>query len=226
VSCQGSVCGSDVTKQVKDAVAKTRGTFAGWTNDGKKSACSALTDWWKGAVAWDIIDLHENGWILNYRPDCATVGADPPCGSSIQVGDQCYYAGSVNYVIFGVMCRLCSDFYGAVNDASSQARYSENAMLWLIWNYKVGLHPLDPSPNYQTAKEWSSAGYNGWPQSAKAPPGDASNCKPACPTPFRPTGYDRKEIRDRATERREPPGRFDQRDDFIVHWMGSPDEVF
>ena len=99
----------------KDAVHKTQREFKGWGDDGEKTCASLVThSTGQGAtISWDIWDLHNNGWILNYRPECATIGANPACGSTVQVGTECYYAGSVNYVIFGTMCKLCSDYYGA-----------------------------------------------------------------------------------------------------------------
>ena len=111
------LCGPDVTTQVQDAVSKTRTTFAGWSASDKESACGDLDSLLTGAVAWDIVQLHNNGWILSYRPACATVGATPPCGSTVKVGADCHYAGSPNYVIFGVMCNLCHGFFTAAGRA-------------------------------------------------------------------------------------------------------------
>jgi hypothetical protein len=82
------VCGPNVTKQVRDAAEATRTTFAKWSSSVRSDACNALTSLLSGGIAWDIAELHENGWILRYRPDCATKGIDPPCGSSIQIDDD------------------------------------------------------------------------------------------------------------------------------------------
>jgi hypothetical protein len=231
------VCGPDVTKQVKDAVHKTQKEFKSWTTSDKDDACRSLTSLSTGEVAWDITDLHANGWILNYRPKCATEGAHPGCGSTIQVGSDCYYAGAVNYVIFGVMCRLCYDFRNAEDEAIYESLppiamgdgvppntawpYSQGAMQVLISGHKL-IHP--GSTDNEPVKAWAKAGWNGWPDSGAAPPGDYNHCKPICPEKYHPTSYTRPRIVDKPLwpfpEEEEPGGLFEQSPDgqFQVHW--------
>jgi hypothetical protein len=170
---------------VEDAVSKTRTTFAGWSASDKSDACDALTSLRTGAYAWDIVDLHNNAWILGYRPACATEKATPKCGSSVQVGSDCYYAGSVNYVIFGVMCDLCDKHYTAT-DPSKASDFKLGGMLKLINNYKgTGFSGLStPAPNFVPSKEWATAGFMGWPTTSSSPAGDRSGCLPKCPTAF------------------------------------------
>jgi hypothetical protein len=177
------VCGPDVTQPIRDAVAYTRSLFAGWSPDEKEEACDALDSLRTGEYAWDIVELHNNRWILGYRPTCATVGASPPCGSSVQVGDQCYYAGSANYVIFGTMCRLCFNHFASIPDLSGTYRFRKRGMLHLIDLYK-GTGPVGlgtPSSNFAESRQWAEAGYDGWPAGGAPPPGDRNNCVPLCP---------------------------------------------
>jgi hypothetical protein len=181
-----STCGPDVTAQVSAAVANTRSTFAGWSNSNKRSACDALDSLLTGAYAWDIVELHNNGWILNYRPACASQGATPPCGSTVKVNADCYYAGSPNYVIFGTMCQLCNTHFTAVNDTSAANRFTQSRMQYWI-NFYKGTGPLGlstPSGNFATSRDWSNAGYQGWPSGGTAPSGDRNNCAPNCPTAY------------------------------------------
>lgn len=179
------LCGPDVTTQVQDAITKTRSTFAGWSAANKESACDALDSLTTGGMAWDIVELHNQAWILTYRPACATAGATPPCGSTVKVGAECYYAGSPNYVIYGVMCKLCHDFFNAAGRASDAARFTQAKMEYWINIYKgTGWHGFDtPSANYGPSRDWAIAGYNGWP-GATAPGGDRPGCSPTCPTPY------------------------------------------
>ena len=182
------VCGPDVTLQIAAAVAATGAAFARWSSEEKSEACDALDSLSTGACAWDIIELHNNAWIYrNYRPTCATQGANPPCGSTVQVGDECYYAGSANYVIFGKMCRLCADYYLSIPLINTGfARFTRRSMEDLIDLYKghgfTGL--ATPSANYRESVRWANAGYDGWPSGGSPPPGDRSNCSPLCPTPY------------------------------------------
>jgi hypothetical protein len=177
-------CGPDVTAQVGAAVAKARSIFGGWTQDQRDEACEDLRGVTTGSSAWDIVDLHNNAWILDYRPYCATAGATPPCGSSIQVGKDCYYAGSPNYVIFGTMCRLCYDHFYAQMRAGSMPGYTgfmdftEASMVDLIDLYKSGSDNVGPS------KAWAVAGRDGWPAGGRPPAGDRPGCTPECSRPY------------------------------------------
>jgi hypothetical protein len=182
--CTQKLCGPNVTSQVTAAVTKTKTTFATWPSNHKEGACSALQstqDNGSGqkmaAVAWDINDLHHQEWIALYDP-CGKA----PCQNTVQVGDQCYYAGSVNYVIFGVMCKLCADYYGWRG-----LNYSETAAL--VYAYKGHIPGVrSASGNYQISQDWAKAGYEGWP-TAKAPSGDRPNCTPTCPKGYAGTPF-------------------------------------
>jgi len=182
------ICGPDVTKQVGDAVGLADALFTGWTSDQRNEACEDLRGVSTGQFAWDIVNLHNNAWILGYRPVCATQGATPPCGSSVQVGNECYYAGSPNYVIFGTMCALCHDHFRAQNRAGANAGYTgwmdftTQSMLDLIDLYKSSSDNVGPS------KAWAVAGRDGWPSGGSPPSGDRPGCAPQCSQPY--TGGD------------------------------------
>jgi len=177
-------CGPDVTAQVGRALAQTRAIFGKWTPEERTESCEALRGVTTGSYAWDIVELHNNAWILGYRPLCATQGATPPCGSTVQVGADCYYAGSPNYVIFGTMCRLCYDHFYAQHRAGSMPGYTgymdftESSMLDLIDLYKSSSANVGPS------KAWAVAGRDGWPAGGAPPPGDRPGCAPQCSVPY------------------------------------------
>jgi outer membrane protein OmpA-like peptidoglycan-associated protein len=192
----GPVCGPNVTNQIRNVLTYTRSLFHRWSTTEKRQACDALVIPPEAAFAWDINELHRNAWILEYRcnpptnscpvgnrvpanPVCATWGASPACGSTVQVDGECYFAGSANYVIWGVMSRLCRDEFGGFE-------FSETAMQRLVDLYKVGGLRGD---NVATAKAWATAGYQGWPAGGSPPSGDRSNCQPACPIPYQGAAF-------------------------------------
>jgi hypothetical protein len=197
------VCGPNVTAQVKKAVAETRHMFHGWSTAKKAKACNMLVEPPQAAFAWDILDMHKNAWILRYRcktpsascpeqpkhPVCATQGAN--CGSTVQVGKDCYYAGSANYVIFGTMCKLCHDQFIGKRTFYGGMEFTELEMKALVYLYKVG---GITGANVSTAADWAVAGYHGWPSGGTPPAGDRNNCHPGCPTPYRGSdkGFDFK----------------------------------
>jgi hypothetical protein len=190
------VCGPDVTRHVADAVAFAKTIFAGWTHSQKVDACEALisyqgflrskqgggqrTDIVAGC-SWDIWDLHNNDWInKDFQPTCASTGAKPHCGESVQVDDDCHHAGAVNYVIFGVMFRLCADnvagdFYFDFSRSNMRALVDIRK-----GSGKSGL--ATPAENFRGSLAWATAGYEGWP-SVASPAGDRNNCAPKCPLP-------------------------------------------
>lgn len=207
------VCGPDVTDELSRTLGRVRSIFAGWSRDDKDAHCNALVKPPVAAFSWDIQQLHRNGWVLWYRcptpsdacpvgaevpkaPVCATWGASPACGSSVEVADQCYYAGSANYVVFGVMCDLCRQHYVQTPGTwfFADMQFTETEMLALVDLYKArGL----AGSNWATARAWASAGYHGWPSGGSAPAADRANCATTCPTPYQGSqGADGGVVRD------------------------------
>jgi hypothetical protein len=193
-------CGVEVTDLVKGAIRDARKAFSDWSDDDKVESCNALNSLLSGDIAWDIVEMHDqvDSDVLNkgLRPQCATSGATPACGSSVTVDGGCHFAGSANYVIFGVMCRLCFDFAAAAYKRHSwyeifdrdmlrqlQMQFSESGMLGLIDMYKKWLPRIkfaSVASNIEAAKAWSKAGYYDWPV-APTPAPDRSNCVTNCP---------------------------------------------
>jgi outer membrane protein OmpA-like peptidoglycan-associated protein len=184
-------CGPEVTDQVKSAVGIARSLFAGWTKSQRKDACDALISFSVGTCSWDIEQLHNNRWISrDYQPkNCATTGAPKgtECGESVQVGADCYYSGSPNYVIFGTMFKLCEQ-----EDPDILFSFTRSNMRSLIDLYKgSGKSGLaTPSANFKPALAWASAGFDGWPSGGSPPSGDRNNCKPMCPAPYSGVAFD------------------------------------
>jgi hypothetical protein len=169
-------CGPDITTALIETVGKTRSAFASWTPDQRKTACNWIASP-AAAVNWDIIGLHVmNDWIAGSRPECDSEGGSPSCSPTVEVKGQCFYAGSVNYVIWGVMFRLCADTIpGGI--------WNEDVMKDFIWGHK-GIRPTlsdeFPDGNWGASQLWATAGYQGWP-AGWTPPGDRQNCACTCP---------------------------------------------
>ena len=199
-----------------------------WTPDQRDEACNGIINLKTAATAWDIPELHHQEWIEDYRPECATWTTYPRCGwftsdpdfqtdrqiadRSITIDNSCHLAGSVNYVIYGVMCKLCYDEYDrrygeavsrmaktplyhpfdllrASSDQDTmdtfRGQYTENMMLASVWAYKGHiLFIRSASGNYEAAKRWASAGYNGWPGGATTPTPDRAKCAVPCPLAY------------------------------------------
>jgi outer membrane protein OmpA-like peptidoglycan-associated protein len=181
-------CGPNVTKQVGDSVAKIKTDFRKLSADEKNTSCDWLRDEVYGLISWDIRPLHQQSWIRNdYGQTCAQPlgGEGVCCHRSVQIGDACHYAGSVNYVSFGAMCRECFDHYAtAPVDLSGVYNFREQSMVDLIELYKGGHLPFTSrASNVENSKKWASAGYQGWPSGGSQPKADCAECAP-CPTQY------------------------------------------
>jgi hypothetical protein len=174
------VCGPDITDELRSAVGDLKSKFDRLSTDEQEEVCGTLNSLLYGLWTWDIALLyHENNsWIIkDYRKHgCASQGATPPCGETVQVGNQCYYSGTANYVIFGVMCRLCQQNL----DEDDASNYDEDHMLEIIDAYKGPGIFLSASDNYRHSRKWAQAGYHGWPGGGTPPAGDRNNCFPRC----------------------------------------------
>jgi hypothetical protein len=187
-------CGPNVSSQVRAAVAKVISAWGGWSSSKRDDQCDALDSRSLAKVAWDIVNLHRQAWIVGYQPTCATAGASPPCHNSVEVDSNCYYAGSANYVIFGTMCKLCDAHLGWTWHTPVLGwldGFPEWYMQYLITLYKGGALPgQTAAPNYGPSLLWATAGYRGWPSGGTPPPGDRPVCTTGCSTLYGGTPFD------------------------------------
>ena len=169
--CLPPTCGPDVSRALSAAITRTRLEFATWGAVKRLAQCNALLTPPFSGIAWDIDQLGPGGrekLAEDARPKCATCTQN----LSVQV-DGCHYAGSVNYVIFGVMMRLChTDYRDSPGPSRAEAElFSEDAMTKVISAYKT----IRQAPNKAASIRWAKAGYNGWP-SVPAPPPELPKC--------------------------------------------------
>lgn len=169
--CLPKTCGPDVTNALTAAITRTRLEFATWSDVKRVVQCDSLVTPGIAQVGWEIDQLGpgvREKLVNDFRPKCATCTNNP----SVQV-DGCHYAGSVNYVIYGVMMRLChTDYRDSIGPARARASYyEESSMVAIISAYKT----LRRAPNKAASIRWAKAGYNGWP-SVPAPPPELPKC--------------------------------------------------
>lgn len=202
-----AVCGPDVTLVLASAVSRTKAKYKN-TLGSRSAACRNISNPLLnpqipylnplGIInSWDT-DLHSGvnsggyvGW-LNKPPyynvpskgPCST--PQPICGGTVSVNGVCYDAGSVNYVIYGVMMKLCGF-----------SKQRAHFMLDLYKGPKTSQYRgrcfVTPAAgNWKTSGQWIDAGYDGWPAigpGISIPPGNRPQCSPTCPEPrTRPLG--------------------------------------
>lgn len=151
---------------------------------------------------WDTMPLFQGASIWLRRPPvfdprtngpCATPSSKNPsagafddahedpdtCSDTVEVAGQCWLNGTVNYGIFGVMVRLCSDF-AASNFTFNPIKRAVYSLEWatsLIRAYKqFGAHPegaIEPIA-------WTTATFNGGVAGRPPLPGNRPKCKCSC----------------------------------------------
>lgn len=98
-------CGFDVTDALKTSLNKVIDVYNNKLTVAERlKLCASLINPVTGIMAWDFHELKWNKPVLCKPPCCQP---DPPCGESVQVGQGCYLSSSVNYMLFGVLCKLC-----------------------------------------------------------------------------------------------------------------------
>jgi len=179
---------------MKQVVRHTKDVFRSWTKDEQEAHCDALTSLKPVGIGepthveamydWDIVELKDYTWVHLYQPECSKPNSDDDsgCNHTVQVDGGCHYMGSANYVIFGLMCKLCE--------------FSYDKMFRYIYLYKGGggWPVTKKAGNYAACVAWAAAGWGGWgdPQTAeeasfvRTPPGDRNDCKAICPIPYGP----------------------------------------
>jgi hypothetical protein len=178
--CVDKTCGPNLTEALGFAVIWVRKEFARWPAAERSLVCGHLYS--IGAIAWDVAELDppsRSRLIRQYGPECTT------CGDAIQVGYDCHHAGSVNYVVFGAMMRLCHDHFKGNRLASW---FDQDAMNLLIALHKTDLATGVEAGNLDPSTDWANAGYRGWPFPGRpgggGPAGDRRYCKATCGKPY------------------------------------------
>jgi len=189
------ICGPVVTKQLGNGMNNLRNTFKSLPEKQRNEQCDEAVDSVQGLVAWDFLRLHVRDWMEHEK--CATILSDRKegcCANSVQVNDQCYYAGSPNYVLFGGMCKLCFDHYVAKsgNNLGDIDNFTSKAMLSMIQLYK------SDAANFRPSQAWALAGYKWWPAGGTPPSGDCNKeCATSCGPYFIPGAVDNEAFRAR-----------------------------
>jgi hypothetical protein len=176
-ACVDKACGPNVTEPLMFALYRVEAAFAGWSVVGREGACASL--YALAPISWDIRELGPGGratLVEKYGGPCAN------CGHAVQIGSECHFAGSANYVVFGTMMRLCRNFY---RGRPPSVWFGEEAMNIMIVAHKSQISvPMirtgEEAANLDASIAWAKAGYRGWPKQGPIPPGDRDNCKPSC----------------------------------------------
>ncbi len=184
-------CGPGVTDEVIAVYGKLKQKWNSWSIEKQRKACKAIFSsdplperaqpgqkppptW---LMAWDIDKLWRGGnsWINRtpYCPPCAVPQTgEKNCRDTVEVDGKCFYSGSVNYVLWGWINRLCG--------------HRQQLVEAPIKLYKGGIVPGRPkAQNFEPSVEWALTGYYGWPDlDIGTPASDRKHCAVGCPVNY------------------------------------------
>ena len=166
------VCGPKIDDPLIKVLGDVTKEFSGWSAAQQKENCDDLTSLWHVANEWDI----ENLFYEYLKPSAQGCGIPEAgensnaCSQTVEVDGKCNLAGTVNYVLWGHICKLCMDKLGSPSHAT---------MIALLYAYNlVGID--NPGP----PGAWAEAGWNGFTGTAPNNP-NRDTCKTTCPTKSR-----------------------------------------
>ncbi len=160
------VCGPKIDALLKNTLHRVKNKFNSLSFLDKIKHCAAI--YWP--TTWDIDGLtNQKGdtncsyaWLRNAFPKCGS--GNSTCSCTVSVGGQCFHPYTVNYVLFGVMNRLC------LRDPRDMAALIAGWKLYYGLKDTVG------------AVEWAMAGYWGLPNVPTPSSSLTATCQDKCNT--------------------------------------------
>jgi RHS repeat-associated protein len=173
-------CGPDVTSPVKTILQKTINQFWGWSDSLKQTQCHELTTFPAGWIAWDIIELHSwadaDGTSYDHHGDYPGCASGDPCGRTLSINGGCWNAGSINYVTFGVMMRICYDWASTHKKFANPSDYGYSQVVHLVDEYKW----YTRGRNWAPALAWAKSGWKYYSAANSPSSPDRGTCSPGC----------------------------------------------
>jgi hypothetical protein len=186
-------CGPDIGSQLTAVLTEIQRAF----NDPSLSewrrelACDNLVTPNPAAImGWDILDLFlpQTSWLRSGRCGVPRIGTEDPagCSNSVEVDGKCWLAGTVNYAMYGIACRLCSDRHRRVLPVGLDSWTQGDMELWVSF-YNIadrmggGIGP---------PRDWAVATYRGGPTARPARAGNRPSCPVGCTDPPSHTRFD------------------------------------
>lgn len=204
-SSEEKKCGPDITMELANVFKNIQDKFnSSWSDYQRSSNCACivgqLIPLCNPIMAWDIRELFlpNTCWLYGNscqirnrcgRPSLGPCASDEienkdtsPCGNSVQVGNRCFLAGTVNYGTFGIMCKLCHDHAMRMLSKPwvlpylNPLLFTETGMKSFIWAFKKATGD-DPGP----PRDWALATYRSGPTGISGNE-NRKDCKDRCPS--------------------------------------------
>ena len=152
------VCGPDITDAIRATLDNVSERFKALGQEDRDSVCDTMFLGYPLVIGiglnWDIDDLKTVR--TNVANLCGHQDKDNSrsCQESVTINGECHYGGTVNYILFGHMGRICNKF--------SQQLFASV----LIWKTDANVFSWPPKPyphhTYPNSRDWTQAGFTGW----------------------------------------------------------------
>ncbi len=151
-------CGLDITDRLQQLKAEMEAAFSRAPSATKESACYRMHG---VGEAWDITETLNNGGG-NFTSGSCGAGA---CEGTVQVNGLCYLAGEVNYYMWGLANRLCSDYFYGKTPSPAAAAANPWDLAWAVY-YTAYYRSLKTGGGWfgdgiRGQVQWTKAGYTG-----------------------------------------------------------------
>jgi len=156
-------CGPDITNALDIAIKQLETNFRALSLEDQTSVCATMYH----ADGWDIEQLYQHNTEIGNLCGQRDSDNEKQCASTVSYKGTCFYQGSVNYVVWGKMNKLCSIPSGAMVATMFAWKFSTGG-----WKNQVkGL----PHHTFFPTSAWATKGYDG---SSAVPRSDRPYCKP------------------------------------------------
>ena len=171
--------GPDVTQQLKNVLKSITTSYnALKASDpaAAKALCDAITSGQPDSGNNGQTPIWLNAWdIIELRDIALKGGKNGERAATVTVDGKSFYAGSVNYVMFGLVNKLCGNTQAYMDGLI----HLYKGPLSMTLSEDTTIVIREAAGNYGPSVAWADAGFNGWPDNAKTPDGDRPNYAPS-----------------------------------------------
>lgn len=138
-------------------------------------------------MAWDILDLFlpHTSWLWHGPCGLPRIDREDPagCANTVEVDGKCHLAGTVNYAMYGIACRLCSDRHRralpAVLDTLLDSWSLFDTRAWVAF-----YNALDTTGGgIDPPRDWATATWLHGPTGRPSGPSNRASCPIGCTDP-------------------------------------------
>lgn len=187
-------CGPAIDRELTAVLSEIQRAFHASSSWRREAACDSLVTPPFAIMAWDILDLFlpHTSWLRHGSCGLPRIGREDPagCANTVEVDGKCHLAGTVNYAMFGIVCRLCSDRHMRALPAFLDTLTNQ----WSLFDTQAlvtAYNLLDSTGGgVGPPRDWATATWLRGPTGRPSGPSNRASCPVGCPDPPDHTSFD------------------------------------